>query len=123
PVTSALCVCEHGRLDERFIQWEVRLFALYLRTLSGGAGEASSGGANALGGAWRSARGARGGPAGGRRVGHPWVGRGNDKQHPGAQELQLLFPVGGSASLRYYCVLKMTNAARMEYTNETEHLP
>ncbi|GIL56939.1 hypothetical protein Vafri_12224 [Volvox africanus] len=30
-------VCEHCRLDERFIQWEVRLFALYSRALTAGA--------------------------------------------------------------------------------------
>ncbi|GIL90673.1 hypothetical protein Vretifemale_18375 [Volvox reticuliferus] len=30
-------VCEHCRLDEHFIQWEVRLFALYSRALTAGA--------------------------------------------------------------------------------------
>ncbi|EFJ51898.1 hypothetical protein VOLCADRAFT_87560 [Volvox carteri f. nagariensis] len=30
-------VCEHCRLDERFIQWQVRLFALYSRALTAGA--------------------------------------------------------------------------------------
>ncbi|KXZ52879.1 hypothetical protein GPECTOR_8g26 [Gonium pectorale] len=34
---SRALVCEHCRLDERFIQWEVRLFALYSRALTAGA--------------------------------------------------------------------------------------